>query len=53
MTTHRENAETTAYLCLQLLRSLGAEKLTPHDIDIAHRVPPRIPNDRPRAIIVK
>ncbi len=47
-----ETAEQTSKLCLEIFRKIGAEVLL-QDIDIAHRVPSRNPDNNNNAIIYK
>lgn len=51
--TEHEDAEETTNLCLQLFKAIGVGDISINDIDIAHRVPPRKPSNRPSAIICK
>lgn len=51
--TTNVSAEETTNVCLKLFAAIGADDVTIHDIDIAHRVPPRSPSNKPNAIICR
>ncbi|XP_028404031.1 uncharacterized protein LOC114526648 [Dendronephthya gigantea] len=48
----RESAQETSELCAKIFQKMGAE-VTLQDIDIAHLVPTRKTNDKPKPIICK
>ncbi|XP_068749135.1 uncharacterized protein [Montipora capricornis] len=50
--TSQESALQTSNLCVAIFNKMGAE-VTVTDIDIAHRVKPRMPSNRPKPIICK
>ena len=47
-----ESAEETAEICMKLFTAIGAN-VTIQDIDIAHRIPPRRPSDKPNPIVCR
>ena len=53
MLSAEESAEETTSLCLKLFKCIGAKDISALDIDIAHRVPPRKPSNRPNPIVCR